>query len=195
MFEQCDMICPHVPGFVQWGEEERGLALKPIGPDRVLWLYSAIGPSRTLDPYTYYRLLPWLCYRYGARGCIFWAFGDTGGAPSSWTDFLAKAHQYSPQYIEPEGIVDSKQMQAIVEGVEDHELLSLLADRVRELEGQGAKSAALDAARGLLARAPTEVTAKLSVNEFQWSTPKDRTPADRVRLEALDCLEALAKKP
>ena len=52
-----------------------------LGPQRRLWLYSAIGPSRTMDPYSYYRLLPWLCYRHRVRGCIFWAFGDVGSRP------------------------------------------------------------------------------------------------------------------
>ena len=193
MFLDCDMLCAHVPGLVAWDGKGREAALGKAGPERSLWLYSAIGPSRTFDPYTYYRLLPWLCYRHGARGCLFWAFGDVGGAPSSWDDFLAAGHQYCPQYIEPDGMTDSKQMQAIVEGMEDHETLSLLADRVRALGQSGRHEALLTRARQLLERAPAEVTANLSVAQFRWSTAKDRAPADRVRLEALEMLEGFGE--
>jgi hypothetical protein len=195
MFSLCDMLCPHVPGFVEWDQEGQASALKNIAGERFLWLYSAIGPSRTMDPYTYYRLLPWLCYRHNARGCIFWAFSDAGHAPTSWDDFLAAGKQYCPQYIEPDRMTDSKQMQGIVEGVQDHEYLCLLCDRVKDLEQKGVKSEALAAARRLAERAVHDVTDGIRINAFRWEAPKDRSVADRFRIEILETLSLLQNHP
>lgn len=194
MLATCDMLCPHVPAFLEWKPVTQQSVFKHLGPQKRLWLYSAIGPSRTMDPYSYYRLLPWLCYRHGARGCIFWAFGDVGGAPSSWNDYMVDGRQYVPQYFMPDRMIDSKQMQAIVEGVQDHEYLCLLADRVRNLELQGPKDARLVAARQLLKRAAEEVTGGLRLADLYWSRPKDRSVADRVRVEILEMLTALSPK-
>ncbi len=191
LFPLCDMLCPHVPGLIGWNEEQKASALGSIGRDRTLWLYSAIGPSRTLDPYSYYRLLPWLCFRYGAEGCLFWAFGDGGRGPTSWNDYLTQTKQYCPQYLEPDRVTDSKQMQAIIEGIQDHEYLCMLRERASALEkaGDAGKAAA---ARQQIERALAEVTSGLTLPGLKWSSAKDRSVAERVRLEILETLGALA---
>lgn len=199
MLATCDMLCPHIPAFLEWKPTTQQSVFKHVRRQKSLWLYSAIGPSRTMDPYSYYRLLPWLCYRHGARGCIFWAFGDVGHAPSSWNDYMVDGRQYVPQYFEADRMTDSKQMQAIVEGVQDHEYLCLLADRLTNLERQGPNDSRVAAAEKLLKLAVEEVTGGLRLADLYWSKPKDRSVADRVRVEILEMLTALspaaAQKP
>jgi hypothetical protein len=101
---------------------------------------------------------------------------------------------FCPFFVDREmGIIDGKHMQAIREGAEDYEYFAMLRDRVARLEARADKSAALQAAKELLADGPSRVTREISVERIEWDSPKDRALMDKVRIEALDALNALSR--
>jgi hypothetical protein len=69
----------------------------------------------------------------------------------------------------------------------------MLRDRLAALENRGVKSAAVERARKLLAEAAGRVTQPHAYAAFEWHGPKDRTIADRVRVEILDALTDLRR--
>jgi hypothetical protein len=91
-------------------------------------MYQTTGPARLQDPTTYYRLAGWYAFRAHAVGSAFWAFGDTGGAETSWNDYAGGELAYAPAFIGRHGVTDSVHWQAVREGVEDHEYLAMLRD-------------------------------------------------------------------
>jgi hypothetical protein len=193
--QACDVVSPFVPLFLRLDEAKRSVYRDLATDQRKLWFYDASGPVRALDPYSYHRLQEWLCFREGAEGSCFWAFGDAGGG-SSWNERASgRGSGYAPQYLSKDSVTDSKHMMGIVEGVQDYEYLCLLRDRVRELEAQGVRSLALARAKELLQSAPRQVLAGLDSSpdtEMLWQSPKDRSLADRMRERILSALEALA---
>jgi hypothetical protein len=71
----------------------------------------------------------------------------------------------------------------------------MLRDRVVELQKKGAKGDAVVAAEALLASAAERVTACLKQPyDINWKEPKDRSIADRVRVEILTALLALERQ-
>lgn len=197
VLEACDIVSPFVPMFFRLNAERREAYRGLSTGGRKLWFYNASGPVRALDPYAYHRLQHWLCFREGAEGSGFWAFGDAGGG-SSWNERGSKRGSgYAPQYLAKDSVTDSKHMMGILEGVQDHEVLCLLRDRVQALEAGGARSQALEEAKALLQSAPDQVLAGLDRavdREMLWQTPKDRSVADRLRERALASLEALGAR-
>lgn len=187
-----DVISPLVPQFLALDADRRSRVRQPGTDAKRLWLYNAQGPAHGLDPYTYYLLHFWLSYREGAEGADFWAFSDAGGG-SSWNEFAARSVAYAPEYLAPDGVTDSKQMMAIVEGIEDFEYLCLLRDRLAGL-GSADTSAAVRAAARLLASAPDSVLTGVFPRgqKYDWAIPTDRSVADRMRGEVLHALETLA---
>lgn len=190
----CDVICPFVPLYIKLDDTKRDAYRKLTGDKRKLWFYDASGPTRALDPYSYYRLQHWLCFRDGAEGSCFWAFGDAGGG-SSWNERASdRGSGYAPQYLTKDSVTDSKQMMGIVEGIQDYEYLCLLRDRVSDLEAKGVRSPALKTAKELLESAPREALAGIEESkdaEFAWKNPKDRSIADRMCERLLNALEPL----
>jgi hypothetical protein len=189
MLGSCDVLCLHRPRFFDKPTYRAFYTTRrPAGS--ALAFYSCTGPVRLLDPYTYHRLQAWACWKYGATGSYFWSFGDSGGA-SSWNEYASKQFAYVPFFLAPDGVTPGKHMEAIREGVEDYEYLAMLRDRVAEAGRRGASGPALERARALLAAAADRVLGEPSVDPLTWSVPKDRSVADRVRVEILESLEAL----
>ena len=89
-------------------------------------------------------------------------------------------------------------MEAIREGVEDYEYLRMLRDRIAALEAKGgsaAKGEAIERARKLLVSGPDGVTACMTSSRMTyWKEPKDRSIADKVRLEILEALMSLREE-
>jgi hypothetical protein len=213
LFTLCTVLCPNLNIWIEQGKPFADFYLQQRDEGRQLWFYSCEGPGKLLDPYSYYRMQEWFCWKYGARGSGFWAFGDTNGA-SSWNEYLAVGPgAYTPFFLDDKTLTPGKHMEAIREGVEDYEYLRMLRDRVAELEKAGKKGEALDSARKLLASAADRVTAVLAkVSGIEWTTPnagsamdavslqmlatwlnlwtvpKDRSVADTVRVEVLEAL-------
>ena len=122
---------------------------------------------------------------------FYWAFGDNGSG-SDWNEAGSPGTSYSPAFLAPDGVTPAKHLEAIREGVEDYEYLSLLRDRIAALEQAGTSGEKLASAQKVLATATAAVLNASGVDKLHWADPKDRGVADRVRLEILTTLEALA---
>ena len=83
-------------------------------------------------------------------------------------------------------------MEAIREGVEDFEYLTMLQARVAELEAKGVAAEKLAAAKELLATGPDRIMAMEDGANYRWDEEKDRSIADTVRIEVLTALVELA---
>jgi hypothetical protein len=191
LFEVCDVLCPNLPMWIDQGAAFARFYEKQQQAGRRLWFYSCSGPGRLLDPYSYHRLQAWFCWKHGAKGSGFWAFGDSNGA-SSWNEYLATRGAYTPLFLDENSVTPGKHMEAIREGMEDYECLRLLRDRVTQLEQSGVQSPALTRARELLNTAADRVVGFMNTSRLiHWKEAKDRTVADQVRREILEALMAL----
>jgi hypothetical protein len=157
------------------------------GPSRSVEIYTAVGPTRTMDPYSYYRLQAWQSFAIDGIGSAFWAFADNGGA-SSWNELTAKETSFTPLFLGPDSVTSGKHMEALVESAHDFEVLSLLRDA---LEGAGAGPEA-NRGRELLRDGPARVLDAAGAGSVKWADPKDRSLADEVRTKAADALAAIA---
>ncbi len=193
MFESVDAICPHRPPFMTRGEWYTDLIEQMREQGKQIWLYSAAGPARTFDPFSYYLLQEWHVFGIGGVGSNFWAFGDNGRV-SCWNEYPAPGNgPYCPTYIDDTSITPAKYMEAIREGIEDFEYLTMLRDRIEELAANGVAAERLAPARELLATAVDRVMAMDTEPNYTWDLEKDRAVQDRVRIEILDALTDLAE--
>lgn len=85
----------------------------------------------------------------------------------------------------------AKHMEAIREGVEDYEYLLMLRNRIAAAERGGKAHEKLTAAKKLLATAADTVLSAPGAEKLNWSEAKDRTLADRIRMDVLNLLESL----
>lgn len=191
MFDAVDVLCPFRKPFLDREQQYRDLYFAAQRRGKELWLYNADGPARRFDPFSFYLLQQWHVFAIGGKGSHFWAFGDTGRV-SCWNEYPAPGNgPYCPSYIDATSVTTSKYMEAIREGVQDFEYLTMLQARVTELEQKGTRSPALAAAQKLLVEGPQRVLAGEQGANYRWDEPKDRTVQDRVRLEVLKALVAL----
>ncbi len=156
------------------------------GSARSVEIYNADGPTRTMDPYTYYRLQAWQSFAIGGTGSSFWAFADSGGA-SSWNELTATATAFTPLFIDSNSVTPGKHMEAMVEGAHDFEVLSLL----RDAADVAAAGPAADRARAVLRGGVVRVLGAAGTGSSRWTDAKERGTADEVRAEASDALAAL----
>ncbi|MGQ9589264.1 MAG: hypothetical protein ACUVYA_03100 [Planctomycetota bacterium] len=189
-FEACDILCPNRPMWIEGGRPFQDVYLEEARRGKTLHFYSCSGPAKLLDPYAYYRLQAWECFCHGARGSFFWAFGDGGGA-SSWNEYLARAGPYTPLFLDEATVTAGKHMEAIRESVEDYETLAILRRAAEEARAAGRAGAAVAEAEAVLAQAAREVLEAEGASHLSWHDPKDRSAADRVRVRALQALQAL----
>ena len=82
-------------------------------------------------------------------------------------------------------------MEALREGIEDYEYLVMLSREIAKAEKSGFTGSALNRARKLLSEAPSQVCDAPGANGFKWADKKDRTVADKIRIEILEALTAL----
>ncbi len=126
-------------------ERFRSLVAARSEAGRAVWLYHCTSPyppypNRHLDgPLTESRLWPWLCFRLGAQGYLFWAANNYRGADEYKTSIgpLPNGSQ-SPGhppgdawlfYRGPNGLRGSLRMVAFRDGLLDHALLTMLRRR------------------------------------------------------------------
>jgi hypothetical protein len=193
MFAAVDEICPYRNPFLAREPLYREMFFTAQKQGKTLWFYNADGPARTFDPFSFYLVQEWQAFAINAKGSHFWAFGDSGGV-SCWNEYPAKGSgPYCPSYLDETSVTTSKYMEAIREGVQDFEYLTLLQKRVAELEAQGGKQPELAAAKALLVSGPQRVLAGEKGANYRWDEAKDRTVQDQVRIEVLKTLVALAK--
>ncbi|MBU0609240.1 MAG: hypothetical protein KKI08_15240 [Armatimonadetes bacterium] len=196
-YTEADVLCPNATIFLRSDQAYRDFYVRTLASSaqkqagRELWFYSCSGPSKLLDPASYYRGQFWLNLQYGGKGSCYWAFGDDGG--NSWNAYVQPRACFSPLFLSKTDVTDAKQMEAIREGAQDVEYFVMLRARAAELERKGATGKLLAEAKALLADGPAQATAIMGGDKQRWATPKDRTIMDRLRLQALDLLEKLAR--
>ncbi len=191
MMALCHVLCPNRPMFLDGGPKFRDYYAQRHAADTELAFYSCNIGSRLADAYSYFRLQAWTAWQYGAKASFFWAYSDSGGG-SSWNEY-AMAHStcYTPLFLEPATVTGSKEMEAIRESAEDYEYFVMLRDRIAAAEQAGRKSAAVERAKKLLVTAADRVLNAPDANKLMWAEPKDRTVADKVRVEMLETMSAL----
>lgn len=188
MIDAMDILCPNRAFWLEqaWMSDYYA-AQREKGKE--LWFYSCSGPTRSFDPYSYYLLQEWHAFAVGATGSCFWAFGDTGGV-SPWNDYVgAGAGPYCPLYLDETGVTSAKWMEAIREGIQDYEYLTMLKrwmdQHMMEATDRPAR------AERLLRTAVEQVMATQDGTNFRWNREVDRSTADRARADVLDMLERL----
>ena len=77
-------------------------------------------------------------------------------------------------------VTAGKHAEAIREGIQDHEYLVVLTDKIAAAKQTGNTGPFLDAAKQLLAEAADRVIAGQTPAKLNWTTPKDRSVADRI---------------
>jgi hypothetical protein len=150
-------------------------------------VYGTSGPVRLMDPYTYHRLQAWVATDLGAASSFFWSFSDDAGG-HSWNEYSTTTPLYSPFFLSDSAVAPSKHSEAIREGVEDVEYLAMLRKRLADVLSVDPGRAGLADAAGLGDRARAAVLQSAGATDFQWASAKDRSVADRMRLQIADAL-------
>ncbi len=191
VYEISDVLCPNRRLNLERPAWYLDQVFEAQAQGKQIWLYSCSGPARSFDPYSYYLVQAWDAFRIGAKASCFWCFTDTGGV-SCWNEYPAGgAGPYCPSYIDDTSVTTSKYMEAIREGSQDYEYMTMLAARVAELEAAGTPAGKLAKARALLANGADRVLASEDGANWRWDEVKDRAAQDRVRVEVLEALVAL----
>ncbi|NIP27750.1 MAG: hypothetical protein GWN67_25055 [Phycisphaerae bacterium] len=190
LFELSDVLCPNLTMLIDRGKKFADFYVRQQQAGRTLWFYSCSGPGKLLDPYSYHRLQHWFCFKYKAKGSGFWAFGDSNGA-SSWNEYLTMRGAYTPVFLDESSVTAGKHMEAIREGIEDYEYLVMLKNQINELEQQGRTDLIIKKAKDLLANAADRVVSDQTPQKLNWHQPKDRSVADKVRIEILEIMTQL----
>lgn len=107
-----------------------------------LWLYTAIGPQgEQMNRFISYhldktRLLPWLAWKVGAKGYLHWGWNywyDSQQPPYTKIDTFTAKQTGDNYLVRPDvqrlDVYDSLRSEAQLDGIEDYELLSQLAER------------------------------------------------------------------
>jgi hypothetical protein len=109
-----------------------------LNSGKEIWLYNAVENTKSLSPYSYYRLMPWKAFYRGLKGVGFWNYADTGWGDnpgSAWNDFDGNRADCTVIYDGENGaIVSSRRWEAWRMGLEDYELLCIYAT----IKGDGA---------------------------------------------------------
>ncbi|NQT54156.1 discoidin domain-containing protein [bacterium] len=194
MLGAVDMLVPNRAAWLQKSAAYHKLFLDTRQQGKALGFYSCSGPARRFDPYAYYLLQQWHVFAIGGQWAGFWAFADNGNV-SCWNEYVAKGNDpYCPLYIDSTSVTTAKYLEAIREGVQDYETLTMLRDRIAALERTAPVHPRLADAKKLLATACDRVLKAKDATEFSWDAAKDRTVADRVRIELLEMLVSLQPK-
>jgi hypothetical protein len=137
-----DILCPNLDVYLRGKLDTIRYWEKIRQSGHKLWFYQCAGPVRNFDPTVYYRLMAWQAFKAKAEGIGFWSFGDIGGGSSSWNEYTITGVAYAPEFIEDAGVTDSVHWQAVREGIEDYEYLSMLRDATQKCRNQKLKSEA-----------------------------------------------------
>lgn len=181
-----DILCPYLGRWYTGGDAAQQYYQQRRAAGQKVWFYQASGPAKLFDPYRYHRLQAWECFRYGAVGMGFWAFGDPAGAKTSWNEYTATGSPYTPVFLGTDDVTDGTHWQAVREGVEDFEYLAMLRDAADRTKDADLRAQA----KVLLAEAPGKVVGPYQP-DVSWSREEDRTLADTYRLKALGLLEKI----
>lgn len=180
-----DVLCPNLRIYSSGGREVEQYfeGLRKSG--HKLWFYMCDGPTRTFDPDRYFRRMSWYAFKHHAVGIGLWAFGDAGGG-DTWNEYASEFPSYTPVFFGPDSATDSIYWQAVREGIEDYEYLSMLrqaAERSKNVNLATQARSLIDEAVNALATPFT--------TEYIWKDRDDRSLADVYRLRVLSLLEKM----
>jgi hypothetical protein len=194
MFAASDVLCPNTPMMLAQGEPFRAFYRKQQAAGKTLWLYSCSGPAKLLDPITYHRAQAWQAFQIGAEGSFYWAFGCGGGIGDSWHAYAQAHAEYSPYFVGPDSVMEGKHSEAVREGVQDYEYLSMLRAALGKVKASGGDAAWQRRAAALLKDGVAEAIKDVAASNLTWQVEKDRSAMDAVRVRALDLLETAPEK-
>lgn len=182
MFQSVDILCLQRTPFIVADEVYRDVFRQQRTAGKILDFYSCYGPFSSLDPYSYYRLQAWTCFKENAVAMHYWTFSGE----ASWNEYclIGCNDNYGPFFLGNTVMTAGKPMEAIREGVEDYEYLVMLKNRITELGGNAEAQALLDGAASAVLNAT-------DASQMNWANTKDRSIADQKRIEVLNMLEAL----
>lgn len=158
--------------------------------NKELWLYNADEPGkgRLGDPQLNYRQMAWSVFAFGGKSEGFWSFGDICGAPTSWNAYVASRPIYAPAFIDTNTVYNSVHWDAVRDGVEDFEELSMLADAIKNSK----KGALKMQAQQVLDDAVKAVNDDAGNNKnYQWSQNTDPSVVDAQLQKVQAMLERL----
>lgn len=152
------------------------IAQIPLNPDLFkqlpahhceVWIYSGGTPSRSLSPYSFYRLMAWKAYANDVKGIGFWNYADEGNPGRSnliTNALLNPSSSYSVVYDGTvKEIISSRRWEAFKLGIEDYNILKQYEKKF------GVKRT------------------KLFVNQV-LSDPGDTNKADNIRVKMLNSM-------
>jgi hypothetical protein len=96
-------------------------------------------------------------------------------------------------FLDKSSVTAGKHMEAIREGVEDYEYLVMLRGQIERLKKQGKIGTAISRAEALLADVADQVLEGQSPEKLKWSEAKDRSVADKARIQVLRAISQLAE--
>jgi hypothetical protein len=168
-----DVLCFHIPVYYQGGAPVRDFVQKLRADGKTIWLYQATGPVRAYDPQLSYRQLAWHSFSIGGSGVGSWALTDTGGTPTSWTEYSVSNTSYAPIFVSEKSANTSLHWEAMREGVEDYEELAMLQDAIIASKDAAWKTRA----EKVLADAVQTVTANWDAKRA-WTSERDPNLTD-----------------
>jgi len=183
MRQACDIQCFNTHHYLNLPETTGAFIQQQSRDGLQWWTYTGGGSHRLTDPYVAWLLRFWFCFDKGLTGAHFWAFGDGRGG-FSWNEYFNGGPSYSPLYLDPTGVTVSKSMEALREGAQDYELLTLWETEAKRRGDPTAVTQLRDEVRRVL-----EVH---TLDKWLWKRPKDRSVADTVRVKVL---RALSERP
>ena len=154
MVDSLHVLSPHYGAFLRGNPAYRDYFLAKRDQGIALEFYA--GNHRDSDPY-FGRLMAWSCWRFGAEGFYTWSLTDTGGATSSWNEYLAFKSSFAPLFIARDSITAGKHLVATREGIQDYEYFAMLDQAVREATAAAKSGPEIEEARRLLDTLPLSV--------------------------------------
>ncbi len=140
---------------------DAGEAEKLTAQGKDVWLYVSGPeppyPTLVIDyPAMAARILPWMCWKYGLKGLLYWCVNYWTTNP--YQDPMNTTWQQNGNgllyYPGPNGPVPSIRLELLRDGMEDYEYLSQLASLVRRAEAAGVAPSEVAQAKTLLAVDP-----------------------------------------
>jgi|GEM_PF-661917 len=143
-FEPIDIVCWRNVVF----DPAQAQALQRMGKENWLYVSGPRPPYPTLVidyPSIAYRVLPWMCWKYGIKGLLYWCVDYWTTNPYEQPMNREPGHNGngSLYYPGPRGPVPSIRLEVLRDGMEDYEYLALLAEAVRKAESSGQANAEL----------------------------------------------------
>lgn len=175
-YEFVDILSPHP----NW-EDDFYVKAARKNPNQELWLYNGPGLNSTGDPQLAYRQMAWRVFEAGGNGMGFWAFGDLSGAKSSWNTYTATKLIYAPAFLDKDTVHNSVHWDAVRDGVQDFEELSMLQDAIEKTTNVTLKAQAqkvLDDAVKAANTIPSEGSVDDDKGIYNWNRDLDATVVD-----------------